>query len=293
MDNSELININNNLQYKNKNQKNNNHSYNKVIKINRTYNKESNTNLYKNKGSEKSINVNDFRNRKRYSFNSDSNLQYDNKYNSKSNNNSNNCSFKKFIKFKDGDMQLFNKKNKPISLQTNRIHNNEKIKSRQKYKNKNLNHEYNTTNKVLNRFLIHNINNYNYKSKKSCLNYNKPIRLNYNNDTDKHNNCQDNIDSNSYEKNKKFKHKINNVKKKIGYEGNNDEFIEYLKIIKLKADIIYIIQNMFNEKDIKKCFWKLDDLINDNNYDNENLLNIYQYLAEQLLNLQIKNNNNY
>ena len=298
LENNEFINNNMISNYKNKK---NNYSYNKVIKVNRTYNRDSNNNFNQNE-SEKSLNVNEFRNHKRYSVNFDTKMHYE-KYNSKSNNNSNNCSFNKFIKNKEGEMQLFNKKNKPISLQSNRLRNNGKIKSRQQHKNKYLNHEYNTTNKILNHFLVNNINN--YKNKTSCLNYNKPIRLNYNNDSDKYNKYKDiiinqyNNDNDIYDNIKK--NKINYMKKKLGFEGNNNDFIGYLKIIKLKADITNFVEKMFNvsenlnekEIQIQSSFYRLENLIDDNNYENENLLKIYQYLAEQLLIANNINKNNF
>ena len=123
-----------------------------------------------------------------------------------------------------------------------------------------------------------------------CLNNNNPIRLNYNIDIDKTLNDKDIIIS----KNKKIQQKINKIKNKFHFEGNNDEFIEFLKIIKLKADITNLVEKMFNdgknlnEEIIKNCFYKLENFVNNKNNENENLLCIYQYLVEHLLN---SNNN--
>ena len=305
--------LNNNNHYpKNKNHKNYpNNYYNKVIKVNKTFNRDNNNNdiynyysnyrIEPNKLNENSINISCYKTTNEYSFNYGTNTFNDSKYNYKSNNNSNNSSYSKYkyIKIKDGEMQLFHKKNQtnqpvgPVSLNFKNYFNKEKIKSRQNHKHKNLKYENYTTNKTINQFLLNNTNN--NKEIDTCLEQNKPIRLNYNKDIilDRNGKENSNMNKNSYEYYKDLEQKINNLKNNIGFEGDNDEFIEYLKILKLKADITNLVGYMFNnddkfnEEEIKKCFYKLEQLKKNQN-DNENLLNIYKYIAEQLLPIQSK-----
>lgn len=315
IENKEIINNNINNHYNNNNiSHKKNHSYNKVIKINKsTYNNNNNYNYdynnynNKKKGSEKSINVNDYRNYKEYNLNYDTNLPYDNKYIYKSNNNSNHNSFNKYIKINDGEIQLFHKKNKPYLMHGNNSHDKEKVKSRQRHKQNYLNKEYNTTNKIINHFMLSNANKNNNKMN-SCINDNNPIRINYIRDYENKKNennygitPRNDNNNNLYENNKakKIQQKINNMKKKIGFEGNNDEFIEYLRIIKIKADITYLVENMFNsggnsdEETTKMCFKKLENLIENKNNEEKNLLDIYQYLVEQLLKTNNINKNDF
>ena len=304
----------NNRQYpKNRNHKNcHNNNYNKVIKINKTFNRDNNDicNYYSNykieqsKSNENSINISGYRTTNEYSLNFGSNTFNDIKYNYKSNNNNSNsssCSHSKYkyIKLKDGEMQLFQKKNQPSSLNSRNYFNKEKIKSRQNNnKNNNLKYENYTTNKTINQFLLNNANN--CKEMNTCLKQNKPIRLNYNKDIIQNRSSKENtiIKNNSYDYRKNLEQKINNLKKNIGFEGNDDEFIEYLKIIKLKADITNLVGHMFindeniNDEEIKKCFYKLEQLKKNKN-ENENLLNIYKYIAEQLLSAQNLHKNGY
>lgn len=196
-------------------------------------------------------------------------------------------------------MQLFQKKNEAVSLNSKNYFNKEKIKSRQNHKQKNLKYENYITNKTINQFLLNNTNN--CKDINTCLKQNKPIRLNYNKDIIQDRNGKENnsiINNNSYEYSKNLEQKISSMKNNMGFEGNDDEFIEYLKIIKLKADITSLVGYMFNndeklnEEEIQKCFYKLEQLKKNKN-ENENLLNIYKYIVEQLLPLQSKYKNEY
>ena len=81
---------------------------------------------------------------------------------------------------------------------------------------------------------------------------------------------------------------IDNIKKQAGFKGNTDDFIEYLEIQNAKSDITLLVEKMFN-KDInklietKKCYSNLENVINNIDNENELLLDIYQYLTEQLL----------
>ena len=292
---------------KNRNPKNyHNNCYNKIIKVNKTIKKEnndiynyySNYRIEQNKSNENSINISGYRTTNEFSLNYGSNTFNDSRYNYKNNNNSNSSSYSKFkyIKIKDGEMQLFQKKsqpNQPVSYNTKNYFNKEKKKSRQN----NLNYENYSTNKT-NQFLLNNNNN--YKELNTCIKQNKPIRLNYNKDIIQDRNGKENsfINNNSYEYCQNLKQKINNMKNNIGFEGNDDDFIEYLKILKLKSDITNLVGYMFNndetfsEGEMKKCFYKLEQLKKNKN-ENENLLNIYKYIAEQLLSMQSKHKNGY
>ena len=81
---------------------------------------------------------------------------------------------------------------------------------------------------------------------------------------------------------------IDNIKKQAGFKGNTDDFIEYLEIQNAKSDITLLVEKIFN-KDInkpietKKCYSNLENVINNIDNENELLLDIYQYLTEQLL----------
>ena len=267
----------------------------------------NNYNINKKKASEKSINVNEYRNHIDYNLNNDLNdMPYDKNFSFKINNKSN-----KIIKINDGEIQLYNKKNKSNLLHEDNSHNKEKIKSRQRHKQKTLKNQYNTTNKIINRFILSNLN----KNKKmnSCINDNNPIRINYNEKsknfviTPRHDkNCDIISGSDSSiilcennSKTKKIQQKINSMKKKVGFEGNNEEFIEYLRILKIKADITYLVENIFNSKEnedeniTKMCYKKLEKLIENKNTEEKNLLNIYQYLVEQLLKTNNINKDNF
>ena len=280
---------------------------NKTFNIdnNDIYNYYSNYRIEQNKSNENSINISGYRTSNEYSLNFGSNTFNDSQYNYKSNNNSNCSSYSKYkyIKIQDGDIQLFHKKNQPIqpvSYNSKNYFNKEK-KSRQNYhKQKNLKCENYSTNKTINQFLLNNTNN--CKEINNSIKQNKPIRLNYNKDIIRGRNGKENSfinnNSSSSGRSQNLEQKINIMKNNIGFEGNDDEFIEYLKVLKIKSDITNLVGYMFNndekfnEEEIKKCFYKLEQLKNNKN-ENENLLNIYKYIAEQLLSVQNKYKNGY
>ena len=183
-------------------------------------------------------------------------------------------------------------KNKPISLNENNILLNEE---RTSCEQNNINYKYNNIDKIKNHFMMNNTTD--FKNIKSCVNHNKPIRINYNMEIEKdiekdYNINQKNENNSIYDKYKKIQNKIDNMKKKIGFEGSNEEFIEHLKMIKLKAEITNLVENMFtnnedskdiDEEETKKCFQNLEKLINNKVTEDKNMLSIYQYLVEQLL----------
>jgi len=67
--------------------------------------------------------------------------------------------------------------------------------------------------------------------------------------------------------------------------------------LKVKADITQLIINMFNNgknidgNGIKNCFLNLEHLMSNKVKEDRNLLNIYQYLIEQLLQVNNINKN--
>lgn len=312
--------LNNILQYSNKdildrnNLINNHkgyHSYNnKVIKINRNNNKTYNSNISssinlinRNNLNNKTVNYNDYIYQKDNSVNYNSNNVSDceNAFNcnGKSSNLRNYNSYNshcanKYYELNDEERKLIQKmKTKPISLNGSNFYNNNKnIKSSHIHEKNNKNPLNNITNKIKNHFMMNNTNN---KVIKSGLNHNMPIRINYYNNYNKENGC-DLVKKNT--KNiQNIQKKINDLKKKIGFKGNNDEFIEYIKILKIKADITQLIVNMFNngknidENGIKNCFLSLEHLMSNKVKEDKNLLNIYQYLIEQLLQVNNINKN--
>lgn len=124
---------------------------------------------------------------------------------------------------------------------------------------------------------------------------NKPIKVKYINQNFS---CYDNGIDNSnifeYEEEKEvksdnyYKNLINNMKKQIGFKGNIDDFIEYMEIQNTKSDITLLVEKMFNggktkSSDTRKKYGNLEKTINNIDNENEYLLDIYQYLTEQLL----------
>ena len=305
--------LNNILQYSNKeildrnNLINNHkgyHSYNnKVIKINRNNNKTYNGNISSSINlfnrinlNNKTMNYNDYiykENSVNYNSNNVSDSENAFNYNGKSSNLRNYNSYNshcanKYYELNDEERKLIQKmKTKPISLNENNVYNNKNIKSSHVHEKNNKNPQNNINNKIKNHFMMNNINN---KAIKSTLNHNMPIRINYYNNYSKENNL---VKKNT----KNIQNKINALKKKIGFKGNNDEFIEYIKILKVKSDITQLIINMFNngknidENGIKNCFLSLEHLMSNKVKEDKNLLNIYQYLIEQLLQVNNINKN--
>ena len=314
--------LNNILQYSNKDilERNNffnnhkgYHSYNnKVIKINRNRNKNktynsnisSSVNLINRKDfNNKTMNYNDNIYPKENTINynssnvsdSENTFNYNGKNNILKNHNSYNSHgsiTKKYYELNDEQKNLIHKmKTKPTSLNGSNFYNNN-IKSSHINEQTNKNPQKNMTNKIKNHFMINNQKN---KVIKSALNHNKPIRINYYNNYRKENG--NNLKKENSKNAQNIQDKIDDMKRKIGFEGNNDEFIEYIKILKIKADITQLVINMFNndknidEDGIKNCFLNLEHLMSNKVKEDKNLLNIYQYLIEQLLQVNNINKN--
>ena len=91
--------------------------------------------------------------------------------------------------------------------------------------------------------------------------------------------------------------KINKFKNKFSFKGNNEDFIKYLSIVKIKAEIVSLIETLFNngEKIIKEnaeeCFYKLENFIDFKNKEKRNALKVYQYLVNKLLEINNLNKN--
>jgi hypothetical protein len=209
--------------------------------------------------------------------------------------NSNGSLTKKHYELKDEKMKLIQKmKTKPMSLNGSNFYNTKNIKSSHIHEQTNKNPQNNMSNKIKNHFMKNNKNN---KVINSALNHNMPIRINYYNKYLKENgiNLKKENSKNCHCHN--IQYKIDDMKRKIGFEGNNDEFIEYIKILKIKADITQLIINMFSndknldEDGIKNCFLNLEHLMSNKVKEDKNLLNIYQYLIEQLLQVNNINKN--
>ena len=139
----------------------------------------------------------------------------------------------------------------------------------------------------------------------SYINKNKPIRLNYNNDfqyeqiikevDDKFDDINDyNIKKDN---NELIQNKIDSLKIKFGFNGSSEDFIKYLNIIKIKSNLVYLVENLFNdgenldEENAEECFYKLENLLNYKSNKNKNILNIYQFLVEKLLEINNLNKN--
>ena len=207
----------------------------------------------------------------------------------------------KFINIDDGDIKLFQNKNKNKSKQHS-INFNTKRKINSKNKQINMNNKLNKTNQIINHLDLNNSNDirntdfYNMK--------NKPIRLNYNYREydeimqkiyDKYkgkkneNNPKSNL--NNIGNIKYVQERIINLKEKFNFEGSNDEFIKYLKVVKLKAELTQLVEMIFNdgeklnEDNAKKCFCKLENFLDYKYHENDNILNVYQYLVEKLFEL--------
>jgi len=171
-------------------------------------------------------------------------------------------------------------------------------------KNNKTNTNFNKTNQLLNHLNLNN-NTKVEQNMNSYINKNKPIRLNYNNDfkyeqiikeiDDKFDDIKDyNINKDDDEL---IQNKIDSLKNKFGFNGSNEDFIKYLNIIRIKSDLVYLVENLFNdgenldEENAEKCFYKLENLLNYKSNKNRNILNIYQFLVEKLLEINNLNKN--
>ena len=205
----------------------------------------------------------------------------------------------KFINIKNGDIQLFKKfKNKQIPIKN--TNSNIKRKLNSKNNKTNINNKFNSTNPLA--YLINLNNSKSDLNMNSYLNKNKPIILNHNkkqrNDEmlqqimNKNNkDMKDENENYLYLNNniEQIQEKINNLKYHFCFNGNNEEFIKYLKVIKIKADLTHLVEILFNngenlnEGNAEECFCKLGNLLDYKFNEEKNLLNGYQYLFENLL----------
>lgn len=91
--------------------------------------------------------------------------------------------------------------------------------------------------------------------------------------------------------------KINKFKNKFSFKGNNEDFIKYLNIVKIKAEIVSLIQTLFNngqkmiKENAEECFYKLENFIDFKNKEKRNALKVYQYLVNKLLEINNLNKN--
>lgn len=215
----------------------------------------------------------------------------------------------KFINIKDGDIQLFQKfKNKQATMKNNNL--NMKRKPITK-KNKPSNNKFNKTNQITNHLFLNNSKIDNNENMNSYINKNKPIRLNYNNNYQydemlqkikyKYNDDikkENEYDIGLYNSNTDLiQEKIDNLKNNFCFVGSNEEFIKYLKVVKIKAELTNLVEILFNkgeylnEENAEECFYKLNNLVDYKNNEENNLLNGYKYLYEKLLEINNLNNN--
>lgn len=215
----------------------------------------------------------------------------------------------KFINIKDGDIQLFQKfKNKQATMKNNNL--NMKRKPITK-KNKPSNNKFNKTNQITNHLFLNNSKIDNNENMNSYINKNKPIRLNYNNNYQydemlqkikyKYNDDikkENEYDIGLYNSNTDLiQEKIDNLKNNFCFVGSNEEFIKYLKVVKIKAELTNLVEILFNkgeylnEENAEECFYKLNNLVDYKNNEEKNLLNGYKYLYEKLLEINNLNNN--
>lgn len=153
----------------------------------------------------------------------------------------------------------------------------------------------------------------------------KPIRINYKGDI-KNENCKNNNNydvelsknkinklykkdyplndnNSSLETENEISQNIQDLKSRINFTGTNESFLEYIKMIKIKAEITYLLESMFKRKNDKidgngeynktknnnyrtNCFEEFRKIkITDEKKENEFTLNIYKYLSDQLIKL--------
>ena len=216
----------------------------------------------------------------------------------------------KYINIKDGDIQLFHKfKNKQMTTKNA----DQKIKRKiNKKDNKiSINNRFNKTNQLSNRLNLNDLNNERNINMNSYINRNKPIRLNYDkknqydeifqqinknyNDDIKYDNEYNSSLNNNFEN---IQYKIENLKNHFNFKGNNEEFIKYLEIVKMKSDLINLIEILFNngenlnEENAEDCFYRLNSFVDFKNKEEKSLLNGYHYLLEKLFEINNLNKNN-
>ena len=165
-----------------------------------------------------------------------------------------------------------------------------------------MNNKLNKTNQIINHLDLNNSNDirntdfYNMKNKPIRLNYNyreydEIMQKIYNKYKSKKNENNPKLNLNNIGNIKYVQERIINLKEKFNFEGSNDEFIKYLKVVKLKAELTQLVEMIFNddkklnEDNAKKCFCKLENFLDYKYHENDNILNVYQYLVEKLFEL--------
>ena len=215
---------------------------------------------------------------------------------------------KKFIDIKDGEAELFQKyKNKNWIVNNTNTNFRRKINSKNNKSNINL--QFNKTNHVINHINFDDLNN--NRNHDEYNNKNKPIRLKYNNKKQEKNEIEKQIfdnyndikKENEYDiynlnnKEKIIEEKINKFKTKFYFKGKNEDFIKYLNIVKIKAEIISLIEILINngekinKDNAEECFYKLENFIDLKYKEKRNVLKVYQYLANKLLEINNLNIN--
>lgn len=207
---------------------------------------------------------------------------------------------KKFIDIGYGEAQLFQKYKNRNSL-INNTNTNFRRKINSKNNKANSNFRINKTNQLINHLNLNEKKN--TKDEDLYINKNKPIRLKYNNKKndydeinekiyDKYN---DNKKENEYDsdninnKEELIQEKINKFKTKFDFKGNNEDFIKYLNIVKIKTELVNLIEMIanngkkINQENAEECFNKLEQFIEFKNNEKRNALKVYQYLVDKLL----------
>ena len=189
------------------------------------------------------------------------------KYSDRNYNNTQN----KFINLNDGDIKLFQKfRNKQATIENSNLNAKRKVNLKNnKNQTKNI---FNKTNKTLNYIISKNSKKYEPNINQN-MKENKPFKLN--NYQSKQNDIVSlptnfSKNENDIELNNAYEHiqrKIIFLKDKLNFKGSNEKFIKYLTIVKLKSDITYLVEILFNngenlnEENAKKCFDKLGNLL--------------------------------
>ena len=178
----------------------------------------------------------------------------------------------KFINLNDGDFQLFQKfVNKQVTMDNSNTNIKRKINSKNNIITQNKN-TFNKANKTLNYAYLNNSKN-SIQNINSNINKSKPFKLKilqnqqntkvffqtYYTKNESYRECNNNYYN--------INEKLNFLKNKFNFKGNNEEFIKYLKIVKLKSDITCLVEILFNngenlnEEKAKECFNKLGNLL--------------------------------
>ena len=215
---------------------------------------------------------------------------------------------KKFINIDGGEAELFQKYKNNISIVNNNTNTNFRRKLNSKNNKANLNFRFNKTNQIINHLSLNDLNN--DKNQDTYTNNNKPIRLKYNNKNENDENKKqayykydDVIKENEIalynlnNKEEQIQDKINKFKTKFCFKGKNEDFIKYLNIVKIKAELVSLIEMLvnngekINKENSKECFNKLEYYMDYKLNKKRNLLKVYQYLVDKLLEINNLNKN--